>query len=134
MTIFPSQATLLVIGSDSVLAYLFTRFAEQGGFQMVQRTNTPFVKEVRQLQPAAIIFASLRHLQTAQSLIEDMLARETLVIVCTSVADELRARELGADACLFHPLTYESFLAALSVGSPQTKQIKSGFQAKISGF
>ena len=89
MTIFSSQPTLLVIGSDAVLAYLFTRFAEQGGFQIITHNHVPFVSEVRQLQPAAIIFDSLRQLQAAQSLIEDMLAHETLVLVCASVADEL---------------------------------------------
>ena len=118
MTTSPTPSTLLVIGSDSMLAYLLTRFAEQSGCQLIQRSYAPWVGELRQLKPAAIIFSSLEQLQASQTLVEELSAHETLVLVCAAVADEFRARELGADACLFHPLTYENFWAALQTVCP----------------
>ena len=39
---------------------------------------------------------------------------EIPVVVCASIAEEARARELGADHCLLHPFTYDGFLAALT--------------------
>jgi len=106
--------TLLVIGNDAMLVYLLKRYAEKSGCQMLQRALAPTVAELRQLKPEAIIFSALELLQAAQSLVEDLSIHELLVLVCASVADEVRARELGADACLFHPLTYDNFCAALS--------------------
>jgi hypothetical protein len=97
-----------------MLSYLLNRYAEQSGCQMLQRATAPGVVEMRQLKPAAIIFSSLEHLHAAQALVEDLAVHEILVLVCVSVADEVRARELGADACLFHPLTYDNFCATLS--------------------
>jgi DNA-binding response OmpR family regulator len=114
MSAHPSQTTFLVIGSDPMLSYLLNRYAEQSGCQMLQRVTAPGVVEMRQLKPAAIIFSSLEYLHAAQALVEDLAVHEILVLVCVSVADEVRARELGADACLFHPLTYDNFCATLS--------------------
>jgi DNA-binding response OmpR family regulator len=110
----------MVIGNDAMLTYLLQRYAEQSGCQMIQRISAPWIVELRQLKPAAIIFSSLEYLQAGQSLVEDLSVHEILVLVCASVADEVRARELGADMCLVHPLTYENFWAALSpLGPPQ---------------
>lgn len=114
----PIETTLLVIGNDDRLIYLLQRFAEQSGCQMIQRTFAPWIDEMRRLKPVAIIFLSMELLQAAQSLVEDLSTRETLVLVCTSLGDEIRARESGADACLFHPLTYDDFRIALSTICP----------------
>jgi hypothetical protein len=110
-----AQSTIMVIGKDTMLTYLLQRYAEQSGCQMIQRISAPWIVELRQLKPAAIIFSSLEYLQAGQSLVDDLSVHEILVLVCASVADEVRARELGADACLFHTLTYENFCAALTV-------------------
>jgi CheY-like chemotaxis protein len=116
----PSPFKLLIIGNDPGLSLLLRRYAEQSGCQLTERALTPGVATVRQWQPDAIIFLSLDHLQTAQALVDDLAAHETPVLVCASVADEARARELGADAGLLHPLTYEHFLEVLAaVGPPQ---------------
>jgi hypothetical protein len=78
------------------------------------------VAEVRQLKLAAIVFSSLEYLQAAESLIEDLSMHEVMVLACVAMADEARARELGSDICLVHPLTYENFWAALSpLGPPK---------------
>jgi hypothetical protein len=109
-----SQSKILVIGSDATLLYLFNRFVEQSGAQMIQRSFAPWIGEIRELKPSAIIFSSMELLLVSQTLVDDLSSRETLVLVCASVSDEARAREAGADACLFHPLTYENFMTALA--------------------
>jgi orotidine-5'-phosphate decarboxylase len=64
-------------------------------------------------QPVAILFPSIERLEAAQSLIADLTNCDIPILVCSSIADEARARELGADYCLLHPLTYDGFMAAL---------------------
>jgi hypothetical protein len=110
----PGQAMILTIGNDDRLAYLLARYAEQSNCQVIQRSFAPWIGEVRQLRPSAIIFLSLELLQAAQTLIEDLSANEILVLTCVAVADEVRAREYGADTCLVHPLMYADFQAALA--------------------
>ncbi len=114
----PSPFRLLVIGNDPRLIHLLRRYAEQSRCQLTERSLTPGVAAVRQWQPDAIIFLSLEQLQTAQALVDDLAAHETPVLVCAAVAEEARARELGADACLLHPLTYAHFAAVLAAVSP----------------
>jgi hypothetical protein len=109
-----TQPKVLVIGNDAMLLYLLNRFAEQMGMQLIQHAFAPWIGEIRQLKPAAIIFSSIDLLLTAQELVEHLSFRETLILVCASIADEVRAREAGADVCLLHPLTYENFSAALA--------------------
>jgi CheY-like chemotaxis protein len=109
-----SQFRILVIGADAALAYLIGRYAEQSGCGMTMMQTVPSVAEVCSLQPAAILFLSFENLGAAQLLIADLGDFDAPVLVCSSTADEAQARELGADYCLLHPLTYDSFLAALA--------------------
>lgn len=118
MTIPPAQSTILVIGNDQMLTYLLNRYAEQSDCQMILREIAPDPAEIGQLRPAAIIFASIERLQAGQSLVDALSTHEIPTLVCASLADEAHARELGADACLLHPLTYENFWAALSIVCP----------------
>ena len=102
-----------MIGADTALAYLIGRYAEQSGCGMTLMQTVPSVAEVFSLEPAAMLFLSSENLRAAQLLIADLGNCDIPVLVCSSAADEARARELGADYCLLHPLTYDSFLAAL---------------------
>lgn len=102
-----------MIGTDTALAYLLGRYAEQSGCGIATMRTIPSVAEVCSLQPAALLFLSFENLGAAQLLITDLGNYDIPVLVCSSIADEARARELGADYCLLHPLTYDSFLAAL---------------------
>jgi len=110
----PPQSRILVIGADTALAYLIGRYAEQGGYDMATLRAIPSVTEVLALRPAAILFPSIEDLGAAQLLIADLASYDIPVLVCLSNHDQARARELGADHCLSHPLTYASFLAALA--------------------
>jgi hypothetical protein len=103
-----------MIGADTALAYLIGRYAEQSGYGLAMMQPIPSVTDVCGLRPAAILFLSVENLGAAQLLIADLANCDIPVLVCSSIADEARARELGADYCLLHPLTYDSFLAALA--------------------
>lgn len=109
-----SQFRILAIGSDTALAYLIGRYAEQSGCGFTTRQTSPSAAEVCSLQPAALLFLSFESLGAAQLLLTDLGNCDIPVLVCSSVDDKARARELGADYCLLHPLTYDSFLAALA--------------------
>jgi CheY-like chemotaxis protein len=109
-----SQSKILVIGADTALAYLIGRYAEQSGYGITTMQTIPSVAEVHSLWPAALLFLSFENLGAAQLLISDLGNCDIPVLVCSSIADEARAYELGADYCLVHPLTYDNFFAALA--------------------
>jgi DNA-binding response OmpR family regulator len=104
---------ILLIGSDPALTYLLSRYAQQCGYTMVIQESVPSPEVVEQEQPSVIIFISLDQLQKDQVFMDAMSAHEIPVLVCASVSDEAQARELGADDCLLHPLTYDHFCAVL---------------------
>ena len=106
---------IMLIGNDKALTYLIGRYAEQSGYELTLLSTTPSAKEACDLHPVAILFASIEQLEAAQSLIEDLANCEIPVLVCSSIADEMRAREMGANHCLTSPLTYNGFLAALQL-------------------
>ena len=108
------KMTLLLIGADAALAYLLCRYAEQSGCQLLIQDMAPALEELDHWRPSAIIFASPDGLQSNQPLVEALSTRETPVLVCASASDEARAKKLGADDCLLHPLTYGQFCAVLT--------------------
>lgn len=114
-----ATSKILMIGSDPALSYLIGRYAEQGGYGVASLPAIPTLDEACALQPAAILFQSVEGLETSQALVRELTACDVPVLVCSSVTDEARARELGADGCLLHPLTYDSVLAALTAARQQ---------------
>ncbi|PWH12286.1 MAG: hypothetical protein DDG60_13925 [Anaerolineae bacterium] len=127
------QPIVFMVGKDERLAYLLTRFAEQSGYRLIQHPYHPWIGEIRRTRPSAIIFTSLEQLQAAQALIEDVSGLDIPILACVALADEARARECGADACLVHPLTYEHFRSALTALRPVERD-ESGSGTKLSGF
>ena len=113
----PSPPKILMIGNDSPLTYLIRRFAEQSGCQIEVHELTPTARKISASKASILLFPSIESLEAAQKIIAKLVKYDGLVMVCSSVADEPRARELGADYCLIHPLTYESFTSALSAKS-----------------
>src|SRR3954469_5222262 len=105
---------ILMIGDDPALTYLLVRYAEQGGYDIARAPKMPAPPETRAMQPVAILFQSLAALEASHPLMADLAADDLPVLVCSFVADEARARELGADRCLIHPLTCDGVLAALA--------------------
>jgi len=109
-----SKAEITLIGRDPSLTYLLRRFAEQSGYRVAAVDVIPTAEQIRARKPALVLFASMESLAMAQDLVNELANGDIPVGVCAAVGDEPRARELGADQCFFHPLTYDQFLAALS--------------------
>jgi DNA-binding response OmpR family regulator len=105
---------ILMIGNDMALTYLVGRYADRSGYTIATLQTVPSAEEVCKQQPVALLFPSIERLGAAQSLIAELSQCDIPILVCSSIADEARARELGADYCLLHPLTYDAFLAALA--------------------
>jgi CheY-like chemotaxis protein len=105
---------ILLIGNDAALAYLIERYAERSGCEVHIHPIVPAPFTGPDVKPAALLFSSIENLEAAQSQGTHLSNAEIPVLVCSSINDQARARELGADHCLVHPLTYDSFLAALT--------------------
>jgi DNA-binding response OmpR family regulator len=112
--ILPTQPTILLIGKDPKLSYLLARFAEHSGYQWKLRADKVSTHDVSAIDPAAIIFLSIELLARDQTFITELANFDAPIMVCSSAVEEARARELGADYCLLHPLTYDGFQAALA--------------------
>lgn len=74
----------------------------------------PSIREVFTSKPVVILFQSVEGLGITQGKIADLVNNDVPILVCSSIADKARARELGADYCLIHCLTYENFVKAVS--------------------
>ena len=104
---------ILLIGSDKTLSYLLGRYAERCGYQLTVNPENLSVKEITVVSPVVIVFPSKEILETRQVLVGELASLDFPIMVCSSIADEARARELGADYCLTHPITYDDFQTAL---------------------
>jgi DNA-binding response OmpR family regulator len=111
----PSRSpVILLIGSDASLAYLIERYAERSGCEVRVHPNVPAPSAGPDVKPAAVLFSSIADLEAAQAQIVHLSSAEIPLLVCSSINDQARALELGADHCLVHPLTYAGFRATLS--------------------
>src|SRR5687767_10072274 len=99
-----AQFTILLVGDDTSLSYLLGRFAERSGYQLTHNLENLSVAGIFAVNPAVIIFLSTELLETTQPLVRELANLDTPILVCSSVVEESRARELGADYCLLHPL------------------------------
>ena len=109
-----TQPTILLIGRDANLGYLLARFAEHSGYQSKIRAELGSSREITSMKPAVIIFLSTELLARDQTLVAELSNLDAPILVCSSAVEEARARELGADYCLLHPLTYNEFQTALA--------------------
>ena len=109
------QQTILLVGSDQALNYLLGRFVEESKCTLAVLPVIASAQEITDINPKSIIFLSREHLAAAQTLMTELTSLESSIIVCSAVADESIARELGADHCLLHPITYDSFRKALEI-------------------
>ena len=106
--------TILMVGHDETLRYLLGRFAERSGYEWTVSREEPSFDEIAATNPAVIIFMSPEILETTQPLLRQLSNLETPILVCSSITEEVRARDLGADHCLRHPLTYDEFYTVLT--------------------
>ena len=115
------RQTILLVGNDAALRYLLGRFVEQSQYTLKVVSGIASTQVIADVQPKAIIFLSMKHLEAAQPLMTELTGIEAPIIVCSAVADESRARELDADQCLLHPITYDNFQNALVAVSSQKR-------------
>ena len=108
------RPTILLIGNDTTLSYLIGRFAERCGYQLAVNLENSSVREITAINPEVIVFPSTEILETTQALVGELTSLDFPIMVCSSIAEETKARELGADYCLLHPLTYDDFQTALT--------------------
>lgn len=106
---------ILLVSDDSRLSYLLNRYAEQCGLTLGDTPIPPDRAEIERADPDAIIFSSLEVLRKSQAGVGDFGTGEAHILVCAAIGEEASARELGADQCIFHPLTYERFCEALAM-------------------
>jgi hypothetical protein len=104
---------ILLIGTDGTLRYLLARFAEQSGFRWKVIPDQVTSREIAELNPAAVVFLSTELLARDPGLVTELSHLDAPIMVCSSVLEEARARELGVDYCLLHPLTYHDFQVML---------------------
>ncbi len=110
------KPSLLLIGDDPSLEYLLERYAYRGGYHLQSiHAIVPDV-DLGQMKPKSIWFSSLDVLEAHQPQRDTILACDVPIVVCSSIADDARAMDLGADYLLLHPLTYDCFLRTLSQG------------------
>lgn len=112
-----ARSTILLIGNDTTLSYLLGRFAERNGNQLSMSSENLSIKQIELASPAVIIFTSTELLAVNRALVEELSSLDVLIMACSSVAEEGRARELGADHCLLHPLTYNDFQTAMALAN-----------------
>jgi len=105
---------VILVGNDERMVYLLTRYFEASNYQLVPWLATPSLTEITRIHPVVIIFSTIEQLENAQYLFNYTSANDIPVVVFTSLADEAQARELGADACLLHPLTYDNFKTVMA--------------------
>jgi CheY-like chemotaxis protein len=109
------KRTILLVGNDATLRYLLGRFVEESQCALAVMPAITSVEEIKEFNPKAIIFLSTEHLEVEQTRLTELNSLEAPIIVCSAVADEAKAREFGADHCLLHPITYDSFQNVLEV-------------------
>ncbi len=117
-----TQPLVLLIGTNASLAYLIERYAELSGLSIHIMPTIPPAQVVLALHPAAVLFLSLANLEVSQPRIAELESSDIPLLVCSAATDEARARELGADYCLEHPLTYDHFLTALQA-APRARSV-----------
>jgi hypothetical protein len=120
-----SATTILVVDGDDALTYLLERYAQRGGF-LFCRVHFPWQSPPERPGGFSTLWLpSVERLEAVRPRETGVVGDDSPVIVCSSVGDEDRAQELGADFCATHPLKYPDFLAALSAVGVSTGEERS---------
>ena len=99
------------------MQYLFQRYAGRIGYAVRFEESASPAEAIRRSEPEAVIFPSVELLEGAQALAVELTNLDIPIIVCSSVFDQEKTRELGADYCLLHPLVFDGFSAAVQAAA-----------------
>jgi DNA-binding response OmpR family regulator len=114
----PNGPRIALVAGDPSLVYLVERYTEWSGLSIDVLTDPPPAKALS-ARPALVWFPSFESLARWRSDTRPAPGSDPAIVVSTTVPDEGRARELGADYCVLLPLTYDDFRAAVTaVGLP----------------
>lgn len=116
------QPALVIFGGNSSFNYLIQRYAARIGYTLTVTPSASSAESICRLSPEAVIFPSIASLEEAQLLTAGLVDCDIPIIVCSSTADQIRARQLGADYCLLHPLVYDNFSLVLGAIRAQKAQ------------
>lgn len=114
-SLLPQQDVgIVVVGGDDSVHYLFKRYAEQIGLS-IRVIKAPVKPDcIQNSETVAVIFSSVESLEGERDLVVELTNLDIPIIVCSSVFEQSRTRELGADYCLLHPLVFDNFSSVLS--------------------
>lgn len=107
------RSGIVVLGGDSSLQYLLERYAGRAGYSISFEKSPLLAEAVQRSEPEAVIFPSVEILEGVQALVAKLTNCDIPIIVCSSILDQTKTRELGADYCLLHPLEFDSFSSIL---------------------
>jgi len=107
------RSGIVVMGGDSSLQYLLERYARRAGYPISFEKSPLLAEAVQRSEPEAVIFPSVEILEGVQALVAELTNCDIPIIVCSSILDQTKTRELGADYCLLHPLEFDSFSSIL---------------------
>ena len=107
------KPSILLIGNDPSLQYLLERYTSRANYRLQSLHAIEAHVDLGLMKPQSIWFSSLEALEAAQPYRSAFLACNVPIVVCSSIADDARAMELGADYLLLHPLTYDNFYSML---------------------
>ena len=114
---------IILVGKDERLVYLLQRYFEASPYQLVPLLAIPTLIEITRIVPVVVIFSTIELLESAENLLVHTSKHDIPILVCTAVAGEAHARELGADGCLLHPLTYDTFRRVLATVCPMKSDV-----------
>ena len=112
-TLTQPKQTIVIISGNSSFNYLIQRYADRIGFPTTVMVPSESAETICGFEPVAVIFPSVENLEGSQLLVAELTNCDIPLIVCSSIVDQNRTRELGADYCLLHPLDYDHFSAIL---------------------
>ena len=110
----PTGSRIALVAGDASLTYLIERYTERSGLGIEVVADPPPANVLIGPAPVLVWFPSLESLARWRAASDQTTGNEHAVVVCTSVPDERRARDLGADYCVLLPLTYDDFRVAVS--------------------
>jgi len=104
------------------MQYLLQRYAGRMGYTVSFEEGSSSAEAIRRSEPEAVIFPSVEILEGAQTLMAELTNSDIPIIVCSSVFDQEKTRELGADYCLLHPLVFDQFSAAVHAAARSQRE------------
>ena len=115
----PARAPVLVLEDDRQTLFLYEKYLERSGFQVLPvRTVEDARRTLQRVRPAAVVMDVMLEGETSWSFLAELKAgentRDIPVLVVTLMDREQKARALGADEFWLKPVVEEQLLRKLA--------------------